>query len=45
MRLGWALPQADGADADATDNEHGLVNETLFLLNFTPGGIINSERL
>lgn len=45
MRLGWALPQTDGTDTDATDNEHGLVNETLFLLNFTPGGIINSERL
>ena len=45
MRLGWALPQADGADTDTPDNEHGLVNETLFLLNFTPGGIINSERL
>lgn len=45
MRLGWALPQTDGADTDTPDNEHGLVNETLFLLNFTPGGIINSERL
>jgi len=46
MRLGWAIPEgADASSGTGTSNEHGLVNETLFLLDFEPGGIISSERL
>lgn len=46
MRLGWAIPEgADASSVTGASDEHGLVNETLFLLNFEPGGIISSERL